>query len=83
MKNLPLNTNNAARSLQFGLGSRTCIGRHVSMLEICKLVPRLVRDFDFELAGDLALPNSEWELKNHWFVFQNNFFVRVRLRTSQ
>ncbi|VTO81718.1 unnamed protein product [Fusarium graminearum] len=69
--------------MPFGLGSRTCIGRHVSMLEICKLVPRLVRDFDFELAGDLALPNSEWELKNHWFVFQNNFFVRVRLRTSQ
>lgn len=33
--------------MPFGLGSRTCIGRHVSMFEISKLVPRLVRDFAF------------------------------------
>jgi hypothetical protein len=38
---------------QFGLGSRTCIGRHVPMLEMCKLIPPLVRDFEFALHDNL------------------------------
>ncbi|KAJ4125640.1 hypothetical protein NW765_001414 [Fusarium oxysporum] len=33
--------------MAFGMGARTCIGRHISILEISKLIPRLIRDFDF------------------------------------
>ncbi|KAJ0143267.1 Biphenyl-2,3-diol 1,2-dioxygenase 3 [Fusarium oxysporum f. sp. albedinis] len=33
--------------MAFGMGARTCIGRHISILEISKLIPRLNRDFDF------------------------------------
>lgn len=32
--------------LQFGMGSRTCIGKNISLLEIYKLVPSLLRRFD-------------------------------------
>lgn len=60
---------------KFGLGSRTCIGRHISMLEMCKLVPRLVRDFDLELCD-----TKRWQTKDHWFVKPENFRMRVRPR---
>ncbi len=66
--------------LQFGLGSRTCIGRHISFLEMSKLVPRLVRDFDFELAGDAGNPTGSWQTRNYWFVATKDFKVRVKLR---
>ncbi|KAI0123926.1 cytochrome P450 [Xylariales sp. AK1849] len=66
--------------MPFGLGSRTCIGRHISLLEISKLIPRLVRDFDFELAGDLAKPGTSWTTENYWFVKPKDFMVQVRIR---
>lgn len=60
--------------LPFGLGSRTCIGRHISIMEMSKLMPRLLRDFDFELDR----PADEWECDNFWFVVPKNFSVRVK-----
>jgi cytochrome P450 len=32
--------------IQFGMGSRTCIGKNISLLEIYKLVPSMLRRFD-------------------------------------
>lgn len=60
--------------MPFGLGSRTCLGRHISVLEIGKLIPRLVRGFDFELVRE-----EKWETWNHWFVKPSNFEVRVKV----
>lgn len=62
---------------QFGLGSRTCIGRHISMLEIAKLIPRLIRDFDMEICE-----KGPWETLNYWFVKPKNFKVLVRPRAA-
>jgi cytochrome P450 len=56
------------------MGSRTCIGRHISMLEMSKLVPQIVRDYDFVLEGA-----GEWETINFWFVKPMNFKVKVKL----
>ncbi|KAI0432521.1 cytochrome P450 [Xylaria sp. FL1042] len=39
----------------FGGGTRTCIGRNISWLEIEKLVPTLVMRYDFELAEDVTI----------------------------
>lgn len=43
--------------LQFGMGSRTCIGKNISLLEIYKVVPSLLRRFEVSLSpgvnGDL------------------------------
>jgi cytochrome P450 len=65
---------------QFGSGSRTCIGRHISILEISKLVPRLVRDFDFELAGGLEDPRKRWDTAHFWFVKPKGFMVWIKPR---
>lgn len=42
--------------VQFGLGSRTCIGKNISLLEIYKLVPSFLRRFD--VSDDLTHPSS-------------------------
>jgi hypothetical protein len=50
------------------------------MLEISKLVPRLMRDFDFELVGKLAQPQSSWVTTNHLLLKPKDFLVNVKLR---
>jgi hypothetical protein len=45
------------------------------MLEMSKLVPQIVRDYDFVLEGA-----GEWETINFWFVKPMNFKVKVKLR---
>lgn len=62
--------------MQFGMGSRTCIGKNISLLEIYKLVPSMLRRFELEFDD----PNQEWEIVNAWFVKQNNFTTRFKLR---
>ncbi|KAF1928792.1 cytochrome P450 [Didymella exigua CBS 183.55] len=58
----------------FGAGSRTCIGKNVSYLEMYKLVPAVLRSFDIKL----AFPDKEWTLHNAWFVKQSDFYVKLR-----
>ncbi|KAM0081256.1 hypothetical protein ACKRZS_006586 [Fusarium odoratissimum] len=64
--------------MPFGLGSRNCIGRHVSMLEMSKLVPRIIRDFDFSL--DSSLQHKDWHTQSYWFVKPLDFKVRIQPR---
>ncbi|KAI0198870.1 cytochrome P450 [Astrocystis sublimbata] len=67
--------------IPFGLGSRTCIGRHISTLEISKLIPRLVRDFDFDFHLHLDLADNQqqqqWDTRAWWFVKPREFKVWV------
>lgn len=62
--------------LQFGAGARTCIGKHISLLEIYKLVPSFLRRFEIEL----EYPGAEWRTHNAWFVSQREFNTRFRTR---
>ncbi|GKU13237.1 cytochrome p450 oxidoreductase [Fusarium langsethiae] len=66
--------------MPFGLGSRTCIGRHISMLEMCKVLPALVRDFDFTLHDDLI--GKEWKTQSYWFVKPLDFQVWLKPRSQ-
>jgi cytochrome P450 len=68
-----------ANMMQFGLGSRTCIGRHISMLEISKLIPWLVRSFDFELKD----PDEQLDTTDYWFVKPKSLNVRLRIRDGE
>ncbi|KAI8713863.1 hypothetical protein NCS52_01232100 [Fusarium sp. LHS14.1] len=59
----------------FGAGSRTCIGKNISLLEMYKLIPALLmRQLEFPSS------DSDWKLHNAWFVKQSNFYVRFKSR---
>ncbi|OQE30752.1 hypothetical protein PENFLA_c002G06919 [Penicillium flavigenum] len=62
--------------MPFGLGSRTCLGKHISILEMSKLIPRLVQEFDFTPL------RKTWRTENFWFVKPVDFEVRVKRRVS-
>ncbi|CAK1366607.1 Pisatin demethylase [Cercospora beticola] len=61
-----------AYNLTFGAGSRTCLGKNISLLEISKIVPMIVRRFDLNF-GDV----TELEGLNRWFVKADKVFARV------
>ncbi|PQE12870.1 cytochrome P450 oxidoreductase protein [Rutstroemia sp. NJR-2017a BBW] len=65
--------------LSFGLASRTCIGKNISLLEMSKLIPQLIRRFDFELDKELEKDDG-LICENRWFVKQKNFKGRVLRR---
>ncbi|KAK5266971.1 hypothetical protein LTR99_006071 [Exophiala xenobiotica] len=52
--------------LAFGAGARTCMGKNISLMEMSKLVPQLLRRYHVELADQQA----EWTLHDYWFVRQ-------------
>lgn len=69
--------------MPFGLGSRTCIGKNISLLEITKMVPEVVTRFDFELADGLEKEGNEMEWYDMWFVRPVALPVKVSLRQEQ
>lgn len=56
------------------MGSRTCVGKNISLLEMSKLVPQLIRDFDIELEH----PSEELQKVNTWFVKQGKFGCKIK-----
>jgi cytochrome P450 len=66
-----------AYDLSFGAGARTCIGRHISHLEMVKLIPEIVKRYEFE-----CLTTREGGLAscNRWFVKPDPVLCRVRRR---
>lgn len=62
--------------LVFGSGSRTCIGKNISLAELHKLTPEVLRSFEVELADK----SSAWETRNLWFCKQENVIVRLKKR---
>ncbi|KAE8421602.1 cytochrome P450 [Aspergillus pseudocaelatus] len=49
----------------FGSGSRTCIGRNISLLEITKVLPQIVRKFDLKFEEK----KDPWDAWCAWFVY--------------
>ncbi|KAK8106921.1 uncharacterized protein PG998_008934 [Apiospora kogelbergensis] len=60
--------------LQFGQGARVCIGRHISEIEMYKLLPTILGEFDFELLVD------DWEVCGGWFHRTRNVMCKVERR---
>ncbi|KAI4094917.1 MAG: hypothetical protein LQ344_001962 [Seirophora lacunosa] len=63
--------------LVFGAGTRTCIGKNISLSEIYKLIPHIMRSFHIRLAE----PAKEWRTRNYWFNKQSGILVHVEERT--
>ena len=66
-----------ATMFQFGAGPRTCLGKNISLLELYKLVPTFLRNFEIEM--------KEESLYRHycaWFVRHLNFNTVFRRRRT-
>lgn len=67
--------------MPFGLGSRTCIGKNISLLEISKLIPHLVRKLDTYLVDATGrMKQTGLPSECHWFVKQSGFKVAIQER---
>ncbi|KAI0120995.1 cytochrome P450 oxidoreductase [Xylariales sp. AK1849] len=64
--------------LHFGAGTRTCIGKNISLAEIHKLIPDVLKNFELELFDK----RSPWVTKNLWFAKQENILVRLKKRQA-
>ncbi|KAI1099575.1 cytochrome P450 [Jackrogersella minutella] len=64
---------------QFGGGAHVCIGRNLALLEINKVIPRLLRDFDFEL----AYPGRPLKAKSTFFVVQEGLEVFISRKKTE
>lgn len=63
---------------QFGGGAHICIGRNLALLEINKAIPRLLRDFTFELVH----PGEDLKVHASFFVVQEGLDVYIEKRAS-
>ncbi|KAJ5697351.1 hypothetical protein N7488_011035 [Penicillium malachiteum] len=64
--------------MTFGYGSRTCIGKNFSIMEMGKLVPQIIRKFEIEWTSD----QPEWHVETFWFAKQHGVICRLRSRDS-
>ncbi|KAI0841395.1 cytochrome P450 [Hypoxylon sp. FL0890] len=66
----------------FGFGSRTCIGKNVSLLEINKIIPALAKDFDFSLMNEYGVPETRdyVPVTNDWFIKMPHLHAQVTKR---
>ena len=62
--------------ITFGAGNRTCVGKNISLMEMQKVVPQLLRYFEFRLVDQ----EREWVTLNRWFNTQKGLEVYVRSR---
>ncbi|EUC29979.1 hypothetical protein COCCADRAFT_29025 [Bipolaris zeicola 26-R-13] len=52
-------------SFAFGQGSRSCIGKNISILEMSKAIPQVVQNFDIDIS---TTSTQAWSTKCRWFV---------------
>ncbi|KPM44434.1 hypothetical protein AK830_g2085 [Neonectria ditissima] len=64
--------------VQFGTGARVCLGKNISLMEMSKLLPQLLRNFDFRLVN----PTAEWKVSNFWFAKQTDMDCFVTKRAD-
>ncbi|KAE8151416.1 cytochrome P450 [Aspergillus avenaceus] len=63
--------------LQFGGGSRTCMGKHMALCELYKIIPEILRSFHLSLESSDTLKTSAF-----WFYKPASVHVRVRRRSD-
>ena len=45
--------------LQFGAGNRVCLGKNISLLEVAKVVPTVLRHFDVGATPQQNIPRAD------------------------
>ena len=64
--------------IKFGHGSRSCVGKNIAMLEMSKILPEIIRRFDFEWASRA----QSWTTVAGWFWKQSNIELIFRARPT-
>ncbi|KPM34793.1 hypothetical protein AK830_g11789 [Neonectria ditissima] len=59
--------------MTFGSGPRTCFGKNISLLEMVKVIPVLVLNYDFKA----EFQGRPYRTENVWFVKQKDFRCQV------
>lgn len=59
--------------LAFGHGAHTCSGRHISILEVTKMIPTLLLNYDMKLVNG----GRDYKFKNRWFTPQEGLLVNL------
>ncbi|KAJ6023644.1 Cytochrome P450 E-class group I [Penicillium canescens] len=59
--------------LQFGAGSRMCMGKNISLCELYKVIPELLRSYRLELSS----PEKDLETSGFWFYKPAPMHIRV------
>ncbi|KAL1796194.1 hypothetical protein ACET3X_004734 [Alternaria dauci] len=66
--------------LSFGAGPRTCLGKNISLLEMNKVIPQIVRKYDFEILPHANGEKYTWTTR--WFS-KPSFIAIVRSRVQK
>jgi cytochrome P450 len=66
--------------LAFGNGPRTCIGKNISLLEMSKVIPQIVRKYDFEIVPNEKGERYTW--RTRWFS-KPSFHAKVTRRAQK
>jgi cytochrome P450 len=61
--------------LTFGAGKRSCLGKNIAMLEVCKVVSTVLLRFELELVDPAA-----WQVENKWVLDQKGLVVGIKGR---
>ncbi|RYO80320.1 hypothetical protein DL764_009911 [Monosporascus ibericus] len=61
--------------LTFGAGRRVCIGRHIGILEVKKIISFLVLTYDIHIVDP-----ARFQVENSWFFFQKGLYATIRKR---
>ncbi|KAH7230341.1 hypothetical protein MRS44_011974 [Fusarium solani] len=64
---------------QFGAGSRSCVGKNVSLQEIWKVVTALVRRYRIHIID----ADKEWRTADYWFCKQFDIFATIEKRIHE
>ncbi|GKU18685.1 unnamed protein product [Fusarium langsethiae] len=62
--------------LMFGHGSRVCMGKYMSKLEMYKMFATLYVNFDVRITD----PNHTWKYENNWFMYHKDIPCTISRR---
>ena len=60
----------------FGMGSRTCIGQNIALVERYKFAAQFVRHFELESVNK----DKPWTTQSSTFAFRSDFWIKLKTR---